>query len=85
LSYLNATFPTGESLYTLREGIMALWALFCPNCRHEITHVKVEDRSLLDYVMPMKPKLPDDGLRLKCPDCGKGSKFFRHQLTYKNA
>jgi len=63
---------------------MARWVLGCPFCDKEFTHTEIaEPRRLEDYYFQAKPKFPDGGLRIDCPNCKKASVFQSHQLIYR--
>ncbi len=67
---------------------MARWVLTCPECKLEFTHSQVQDAyglSLLDAFSWIcnKPELPDDGIRLQCPNCMNEKMYKRYQLIYK--
>jgi DNA-directed RNA polymerase subunit RPC12/RpoP len=61
---------------------MAKWNLKCPYCKNDFTHSLINDYSLSEFLMPMKPALPDDGTEIECPNCGHKATYRMHQLIY---
>jgi hypothetical protein len=67
---------------------MPRWILGCPNCNQEFTHSEIDTQSRTPLLDPFswiadKPKLPEAGTRLECPNCKKVSIYKRHQLIYR--
>ena len=64
------------------------WVLGCPDCNQEFTHSEVDPEYQTPLLDPFawigdKPKFPDAGLSMECPNCKKVSVYNRYQLTYK--
>ena len=67
---------------------MTCWVLYCPGCGAELTHSQIynSDFSGYDpYTSLSKPKFPDGGLSVFCPQCKGTSLFQRYQLVYQNS
>jgi DNA-directed RNA polymerase subunit RPC12/RpoP len=62
---------------------MALWVLACLNCKRDIEQAKINDRVLLDYLEPRKPIFPEEGLEVRCPNCGHRSVYRRNEMVYR--
>jgi hypothetical protein len=63
---------------------MAHWTLECPNCKAVFTHSEIQTCSIQDDftgIVP-KPKFPNGGLGIVCPNCGSDSKHQRYELIY---
>jgi hypothetical protein len=66
---------------------MARWVLACPDCNNEFTHSEINREQRPPTLDPFgwidsKPELPNEGVRLPCPNCKKISVYKRYQLTY---
>jgi hypothetical protein len=64
------------------------WVLGCPECKQEFTHTVIDPEYRTPLIDPFawigdKPDLPNDGVRLECPNCKKISVYKRYQLTYR--
>lgn len=63
---------------------MAHWALTCPSCKKNFVHSQIEKRGIEDYFLPeKKPKFPEDGLSIECPNCHATSVYQAHELFYR--
>ena len=67
---------------------MARWVLGCPECKRDFTHCQIDTESQPSFSDPFawlgdKPKFPNVGLQIECPNCKKRSVYKRNQLTYK--
>ena len=69
---------------------MARWVLTCPKCKQEFTHSQVKDddeggASLLDPFswIAGKPRFPEAGLAVTCPNCTAQTIYQRHELIYR--
>ena len=67
---------------------MARWVLGCPECKEDFTHSQIDVASQTFTSDPFawlgdKPKFPDAGVRLECPNCKKTSVYKRTQLIYR--
>lgn len=62
---------------------MATWVLGCINCKNEFIHTKIDDYKLLDFLDPLKPKIPEEGVEVRCPYCGQNRKYKRSHLMYR--
>ena len=66
---------------------MPQWVLNCPSCGKVFRHSEIERSSenlLYDALWPYRPEVPEDGLRLKCPDCQRPATYHRFQLMYSS-
>jgi hypothetical protein len=64
--------------------------LDCPNCNAEFTHSEIDLRRETSPLDPFawivdKPKIPEAGILLECPNCKKVSLYKRHQFMYRAA
>jgi hypothetical protein len=60
--------------------------LGCANCKTDITHSEIPaDGRLPDTFLrgAPKPEFPNEGVTVKCPNCGEAAVYERHQLTYR--
>jgi hypothetical protein len=67
---------------------MARWVLYCLQCGEELAHdqIYVSAASIRDpYTSVIKPKFPDGGLPMTCPNCGNFSIYQRYQLIYQES
>jgi DNA-directed RNA polymerase subunit RPC12/RpoP len=62
---------------------MAAWVLGCLNCKDEFPHAKIDGESLANFLQPMKPIFPHQGLEVACPLCGHKGLYRRHELVYR--
>jgi hypothetical protein len=67
---------------------MARWVLGCPECKEDFTHSQIDTESQPSVGDPFswlddKPKFPDVGVSLECPNCKKTSVYQRTQLMYR--
>jgi hypothetical protein len=64
------------------------WVIGCPECGHEFTHSEIDPErrppmtDLFAWIGD-KPKLPEEGVSLACPNCKKMSTYKLYQLTYR--
>jgi len=65
-------------------GGMADWVLTCKNCRKIFSHSRVSEETLFDYFLPLRPKIPPEGEKCECPNCGVKSTYNRTELTYRS-
>jgi uncharacterized protein (DUF2225 family) len=65
---------------------MAHWTLECPVCKTVFNHCEVPARSFQDHFMGLiaKPKFPDGGLGIACPNCGQNSMYQSYALIYRD-
>jgi hypothetical protein len=49
---------------------MASWNITCRNCRVAFEHAEIDDYSLQDYLLPLKPTIRSEGVEVECPHCG---------------
>jgi DNA-directed RNA polymerase subunit RPC12/RpoP len=61
---------------------VAYWTLTCGNCGSNFVHSLIEDDSVLNFLFPSKPKFPDSGSELECPNCRRKTIYKRTDLTY---
>jgi len=62
---------------------MQRWVLDCPKCKAELTHSQVHDSDFSGsdpYACLTKPKFPDGGLSVLCPNCKIAFVYQRYQL-----
>jgi hypothetical protein len=60
------------------------WVVDCLNCRATFVHSEIRpDKSLIDYLYPMKPPIPDEGQEMECPSCQTKAIYMRHALRYE--
>jgi uncharacterized Zn finger protein len=67
---------------------MPRWVLTCSACTQEFTHtlireVSPERESRDPFASPPKPRIPDQGLQVKCPNCGEASTYGVFDLRYR--
>ena len=67
---------------------MPRWIVDCPECKKEFTHTDVSKiggglGSRDPFASPPKPKIPEDGIELKCPHCDKTSTYRIFDLRYR--
>jgi len=62
---------------------MASWVLECSNCGKTFPHSEIEDRTIENFFLPVKPKFPESGLEVGCPHCGNKAKYQHSDLTYQ--
>jgi endogenous inhibitor of DNA gyrase (YacG/DUF329 family) len=61
---------------------MANWTLECPNCNSNFVHSPIED-TIDNYFLPIKPTIPDDGVKMDCPECGQNATYQKADLRYQ--
>lgn len=64
------------------------WVVHCPECGHEVLHTSVTEfargtGSRDPFASPPKPKIPEDGVQLDCPNCSKPSTYRSFDLRYR--
>jgi|HubBroStandDraft_4_1064222.scaffolds.fasta_scaffold01836_12 hypothetical protein len=67
---------------------MARWVLACPDCDKDFTHSEISEGSFDPDPFTgsvVKPKFPDDGQSIVCPNCKSTSVYQRYQLTYRTS
>jgi endogenous inhibitor of DNA gyrase (YacG/DUF329 family) len=62
------------------------WVVSCPECKHEfifkpIDQPEAETRD--PFASPPKPKIPEGGEPLNCPNCNKPSTYGSFDLRYR--
>jgi endogenous inhibitor of DNA gyrase (YacG/DUF329 family) len=62
---------------------MASWTLKCPNCDSNFVHSSIED-TFENYFWPKRPTVPDDGIKMDCPECGKSATYQTDDLRYQS-
>lgn len=67
---------------------MPRWVFGCPDCNQEFTYTEIDVEHRKPFQDPFdwigdKPKLPEAGTNLECPNCKKVSVYKRYQLTYR--
>jgi DNA-directed RNA polymerase subunit RPC12/RpoP len=62
---------------------MASWIISCINCRVAFEHAKINDYSLQDYLLPMRPTIPPEGVEVECPHCGHKAMYKTTDLFYR--
>jgi hypothetical protein len=60
---------------------VAVWAVTCTNCNSNIVLSQVEQKSLRDWFMPLKPEVPAEA-RITCEKCHACVSFLRSDLRY---
>ena len=63
---------------------MPNWVLRCRDCNSIFTHSKIDDVSLADYYVPVKPEFPPAGTELQCPKCGCKAIYQGFALSYED-
>jgi hypothetical protein len=66
---------------------MAYWALLCPRCKTDFKHTEVKEvnpRTDPFAWLGLKPKFPEVGLLLECPNCQESSIFQQRELRYES-
>lgn len=63
---------------------MPSWVVQCEKCIKDFMHSKINDEKLTDFMEPRKPRLPQEGLAVKCPFCGHISVVHAHHLRYQS-
>jgi hypothetical protein len=65
---------------------MPWWILECPRCKQEFPYSEISSHDSMPDTfagVDLKPKFPDGGLRLSCPNCGQLSSYQRYELIYR--
>jgi endogenous inhibitor of DNA gyrase (YacG/DUF329 family) len=67
---------------------MPRWVVNCPECHQEFTHTEIEPHRLESISAdllpwPSKPKIPEGGAPLDCPNCKKTSIYTSFHLRYR--
>jgi len=65
---------------------MARWILPCPQCKKDFNPSDLKSEYTPDNPfawLGIKPKLPEGGLLLECPNCNESSVFVQQQLRYR--
>jgi hypothetical protein len=73
---------------TQKIGWMPRWIVTCAACDREFTVTPVpqiapERESRDPFASPPKPKIPEEGLSMKCPNCGGVSTYKLFDLRYR--
>ena len=61
---------------------MADWAFLCANCRVEIGHSHIDDRSLLNYFEPINPP-PTERFEATCSKCSHRDTYGVQNLFFR--
>ena len=75
-----ALFNSSSHSY-LKVNIMAAWVLACVMCNVKFVHTEIGDERLIDFLDPIKPNMPTEGVELDCPNCGRRGLYHRTDLT----
>jgi hypothetical protein len=73
---------------TLVEVRMAYWTLLCPRCKTDFKHSEVKTISPRKDPfawLELKPKFPEVGLLIECPNCRESSVFQQYELRYESS
>ena len=62
---------------------MPSWIITCRNCRVAFEHTKINTYSLANFLDPVKPEIPAEGVQLECPKCGHAAVYKRTDLFYR--
>jgi len=67
-----------------RQQKTARWVVLCPECNQDFPlQPEIELPDDLFGWLGLKPKLPESGLLLECPNCKKSSVFVEKHLGYR--
>jgi rubredoxin len=61
---------------------MVRWTLKCRNCGYTFTY-SVGGDTLVEYLFPMNPKLPPQGVKCECPNCKAKFTYEQSELRYE--
>jgi hypothetical protein len=62
---------------------MPSWTLVCHECKADFKTWKIDDLKLSDYLFPVKPSFPIDGIVATCPNCGRDGVYQVTDLRYR--
>jgi DNA-directed RNA polymerase subunit RPC12/RpoP len=62
---------------------MASWQLACVNCKRNFTQSLIDETSLANFYLALKPVFPVKGSEFECPHCGYKATYQRFELLYK--
>jgi hypothetical protein len=68
---------------------MARWVFGCPDCSVDFTYAEIpvnNNPQMLDPFVPWsgpKPKFPESGMAIACPNCNNTYTYQRYQLIFR--
>jgi len=69
--------------HALSGDAMPSWTLVCLECKADFKTWKIDDLKLSDYLFPVKPSFPVDGIVTRCPKCGHDGVYQSTELRYR--
>jgi hypothetical protein len=62
---------------------MPSWILQCPHCNDSFAHSPIRAQTYLESVLPVRPKVPESGSQIRCPNCEQEFSYRSSDLTYQ--
>jgi hypothetical protein len=62
---------------------MPSWVLVCHECKADFKTWQIDDRKLVNFLFPMKPTFPIDGIVTQCPNCKHDGIYQATDLRYR--